>query len=100
MPRYQYLKVPGHKYPATLSYEVVSPSTDTNLTMIVGISFCHNKDRFSRDMGRSIADGRREKAPLYVCFANLDANTSFGKRIVESIHRWFDSNWKSLIQEP
>ena len=97
MQRYQYVKVPGHRYPATISYEVVTKPHDTSLMMVVGIAFCHDKDSFSKDIGRTIADGRRIKSPIYVGFENLNPLESFGKRIVGSIHRWFDSSWKNLI---
>jgi hypothetical protein len=68
--------------------------------MIVGASVCHNKDNFSKKIGKNIADERREKSPRYVGFIDLDPNISFGKRIVSSIHAWFDSNWESLIKNP
>lgn len=97
MQRYQYIRVPGHKYPATISYEVTTKPHDTALMLVVGVAICHDKDPFSRDVGRRIADGRREKSPIYVGFQDLSPTSSFGRRIVDSIHRWFDSSWKSLL---
>ncbi len=97
MQRYQYVKVPGHKYPATISYELTTKPDDSSLMMVVGIAFCHDKDPFSKEIGRKIADGRREKSPLYVGFDGLNPSDSFGKRIVNSIHNWFSTSWKSLL---
>lgn len=100
MPRYQYVKIPGHLHPATLSYEVITQPYDSSLMMVVGISICHNKDRFSKRLGKKISDERRENSPHYVGFVNLDPSVSFGRRIVGSIHAWLDSNWESLIKNP
>lgn len=100
MARYQYLKIPGHKNPATISYEVTTKPYDSSLMMVVGVAICHDKDNFSKEMGRQIADGRRVKSPYYVAFTGLDPASSFGKRIVSSIHGWFRSEWKKIIQEP
>jgi hypothetical protein len=100
MTRYQYLKVPGRKNPATISYEVTTNPHDSSLMMVVGVALCHDKDNFSKVMGRQIADGRRLKSPHYVAFTELDTSVSFGKRIVSSIHSWFSSEWKNLVQDP
>lgn len=99
MARYQYVKVPGHRHPITLSYEVITKPSDSSLMMVVGVAFCHNKDPFSKEFGRKVADGRREKSPFYVGFAEMDINEQFGKRIVGSIHSWVNSSWKEIIKE-
>ena len=56
MPRYQYVKIPGHLHPATLSYEVITQPHDSSLMMVVGVSVCHNKDSFSKRLGKKISD--------------------------------------------
>jgi hypothetical protein len=100
MTRYQYLKIPGYNNPVTIAYQVSTGPGDSSLLMMVGVAICHEKDIFSKDFGRRIAEGRMKKSPHYVAFANLDTSLSFGKRIVNSIHSWFDSSWKSLLQDP
>ena len=99
MSRYQYVKVPGHRHPITLSYEVTTKESDASLLMVVGVSFCHNKDQFSKEFGRKVADGRRMKSPYYVAFSGLDPTSSFGKRIVDSLHKWAESSWKEVIKD-
>lgn len=102
MPRYQYqyLKLPGHRNPVTISYEITTKPHETCLMMVVGVSVCHNKDNFSKKIGRNIADKRRQESPHYVGFVNLDPSVSFGRRIVGSIHNWFNASWDSLIKNP
>jgi hypothetical protein len=99
MPRYQYVKIPGHSHPVTLSYEVTTGPSDQSLMMVVGVAFCHNKDPFNKEFGRKIADGRRTKTPHYVAFTGLDTTSSFGKRIVDSLHKWVGSSWKEVIKD-
>jgi hypothetical protein len=99
MTRYQYVKIPGHRNPATLSYEVTTGPRDQSLMIVVGVAICHNKDSFNKEFGRKIADGRRTKTPHYVAFDGLDPTSSFGKRIVNSLHKWVDSSWKEVIKE-
>lgn len=99
MPRYQYIKIPGHKHPITISYEVITKPTDSALMMQVGVAVCHNKDPFSKEFGRMISDGRRVKSPIYVAFEGLDPSTSFGRRIINSLHNWVNSSWKEILKE-
>jgi hypothetical protein len=99
MARYQYVKIPRHNHPMTLSYEVLTKPSDSSLLIAVGVSFCHNKDSFSKKFGRKVADGRRLKSPYYVGFSDLDPSSSFGNRIVDSLNRWVESSWKEIIRD-
>lgn len=99
MPRYQYIKIPKHRHPITLSYVVRTDSTDPNLLITVGVAICRNDDPFSKEFGRKVADGRLMKSPHYVAFSGLDTSKSFGKRIIDSLHKWVESSWKDIIKD-
>lgn len=52
---------------------VITASAKRNLldgSIKVGLSFCSPKDRFVRDFGRKIAQGRMEKAPFLISGTN------------------------------
>lgn len=98
--RYQYVKVHALQNPVTIAYKIISKSYDPILLLEAGFSICHKKDQFSKEIGRKIAEGRMQKKPTFVAFANQDPNLSFGRRIVGSIHSYIEKNIAEIISQP
>lgn len=97
--RYQYVKIPNRKYPITVSYRVLTGPAEENMLIEAGFSFCHDKDPFDKERGRMIAEGRLLKTPTYIGFHNKDVQSSYGKRIVNSIRIFVETSYKKIISD-
>lgn len=97
--RYQYVKIPLLQNPVTIAYKIISKSYDPILLLEAGFSVCHKKDKFSKEIGRKIAEGRMNKKPFFVAFANQNTSVSFGKRIVGSIYSYVEKNIEEIMSQ-
>lgn len=89
--RYQYVSTPRRRHPITVAY--TAEETDGLLTIRLGASFCHNKDRFSRQRGREIAQGRMMKLSRDLSIpVDRTQSVAFGKLIAESIDSYIQTN--------
>ena len=80
--RYCYVDVPRRKNPVVVAYK----AEEANSLIVVqyGVSFCNEKDRFNRRLGREIAEGRLLRRPL-TRFIEFGAEQKFNPTIVNSI---------------
>lgn len=82
---FQYLTVNRRRHPAILSYRW--EEMNDVVTVFLGASFCHNKDRFNRALGRQIAEGRMNSRPQIFRFSRNDL--PFHIQIVEEVRSYF-----------
>jgi len=84
---FQYLNVNRRRHPAILSYRW--EEVDGIVTVFLGASFCHNKDRFNRSLGRQIAEGRMNSRPQIFRFNRNEM--PFHIQIVEEVRSYFSN---------
>lgn len=80
--RYCYVDVPRRKTPVTVAYSAYEQAG--KIVVQYGVSFCNDKDRFNRRLGREIAEGRLHRRPL-TRFIDFDAGQKFSPTVVNSL---------------
>jgi len=67
---YQYITLPRRRNPSVTAYQ--AEESGGSVTIRLGASFCHNRDRFNRTLGRQIAEGRMSSVPRTFSFKRDD----------------------------
>ena len=67
---YQYITLPRRRNPSVTAYQ--AEESNGSVTIRLGASFCHNRDRFNRTLGRQIAEGRMNSVPRIFSFKRDD----------------------------
>jgi len=93
--RYVFVQVPRRRNPAVVAYRA-SESADGQITIQYGVSFCHNKDKFDRALGREIATGRLDRRPLTE-IVGFSSDQKFGVVVTEAV-RSIVSNAQTQIR--
>lgn len=89
--RYQYISTRRRRYPVTVAYTTVEDSGQ--ITIILGASFCHESDRFSRPLGREIAEGRMSRSPFKFSIPfDRTQTTAYGKAVTEGLRDFVESH--------
>jgi hypothetical protein len=89
--RFQYITTRRRRYPVIVAYQTQEESGQILITM--GASFCHESDRFSRPLGREIAEGRMHHSPFRF-WINFDRtqNSAYGKTVSEGLRNFVESH--------
>jgi hypothetical protein len=89
--RYQYVSTRRRRHPVTVAY-VAAESSD-QITITLGASFCHEADRFSRHLGREIAEGRLSRSPFrFTIPFDREQTPAFGKAVADSLRHFVESH--------
>ena len=91
MVRFQYVSVGRRRNPVIVAYS--SREESGLVTVTFGSSFCHDKDRFDRQLGRRIAEGRLNANPQsFTVDYNPDGGVPYGVTVSNAIRRHFSEN--------
>jgi len=85
MTRFQYVFVPRRRHPVTVAYRARRTS-ETQIEVTLGAAFCSNRDRFTRPLGREIAEGRLLRGKPILLFAQIGSGETYGEAIVRLIN--------------
>ena len=82
--RFVFVQVPRRRNPAVVAYRATE-SSNGEITIKYGVSFCHNNDRFDRSLGREIASGRLNRRPLTETVSWSPEDQKFGVVVTEAV---------------
>jgi len=89
--RYQYVPTRRRRHPVTVAYTASEDSTQITITL--GASFCHENDRFSRHLGREIAEGRMNRAPFRFSIPfDRNQTSAYGKAVADGLRAFVESH--------
>jgi hypothetical protein len=89
--RYQYVSTRRRRHPVTIAYTAAEDSTQITITL--GASFCHESDRFSRHLGREIAEGRLSRAPFrFTIPFDRDQTPAYGKTVADGLRDFVEAH--------
>lgn len=92
---YQYVQVRRRRHPVVAAYSVIEKGDIVHVTL--GVSFCSNKDQFSKKLGRTIAEGRMQKNGVQFTYNyNREADPCFGKILSREVAKFIQANSYSL----
>jgi hypothetical protein len=87
--RYQYVPTRRRRHPVTVAYTAAEDSTQITITL--GASFCHENDRFSRHLGREIAEGRMNRAPFRFSIPfDRNQTSAYGKTVADGLRAFVE----------
>jgi hypothetical protein len=92
--RFCYVEVPRRKTPVTVAYS--AQERPDGIVVQYGVSFCNDKDRFNRRLGREIAEGRLRRRPL-TRFVDFGEGQKFGLTIVNSLREHIKQHRAQLV---
>lgn len=84
MTRFQYVSVPRRHYPVIVAYTASDSNGEIEIT--IGASFCSNRDRFNRRLGRQIAEGRLLHGSNMTFYGRSVDGESFNQAVVREIN--------------
>lgn len=84
MTRFQYVAVPRRRNPVTVAYTARDANGEIEIT--IGASFCSNRDRFNRRLGRQIAEGRLLHGEPLTFYGRPIDGESFNQAVVREIN--------------
>lgn len=88
--RFQYVNTRRRRYPVTVAY--TTSESDGQITITMGASFCHETDRFSRHLGREIAEGRMSRAPFRFSIPfDRTQTAAYGKAVADGLRDFVES---------
>lgn len=87
--RFQYVAISRRRNPIIIAY--THDEEGGMIFVTFGASFCHENDRFSRRLGRQIAEGRMNHSPMHFTVP-FDGEMSFGQTITSGIRTYVEEN--------
>jgi hypothetical protein len=95
MTRFQYVSVPRRRNPVIVAY--TARDTNGEIEIAIGASFCSNRDRFNRRLGRQIAEGRLLHGEPVTFYGRMVDGESFNQAVVREINQYVSGRFSDVM---